>query len=182
MVTPQWLQDCASQKKPLPCEEYAAIQELRTETAKNCPDCNFASCACSDSDTEADAPHAEQTSQQSIRPSSPAHPLEAELHTELKHPVSHAPHEDVLPTKSAAHVKLPVVLLPPDPPIPTTLEKLNYTSRYACQRASPLICPNQDLVRELDVMQRSRAMEGEERSVLSYERAVSVVKGKSECH
>ena len=50
-------------------------------------------------------------------------------------------------------------------------------SRYACQRASPLVCPNQALVRELDVIRRSRALEGEERSSLSYQRAASVIKG-----
>ncbi|TFY63526.1 hypothetical protein EVJ58_g3189 [Rhodofomes roseus] len=78
--------------------------------------------------------------------------------------------------KQTAEDNIPVRLLPPDPPIPTRLDKLDYTSRYSCQRASPLVCPNQDLVRELDIVHRSRAMEGEERSALSYERAISVIK------
>ncbi|KAF8839108.1 Nucleotidyltransferase [Paxillus ammoniavirescens] len=49
-------------------------------------------------------------------------------------------------------------------------------SRYCCQRASPLICPNQTLVKELDVIRRSRFLEGEERSMLSYARAIATVK------
>lgn len=54
------------------------------------------------------------------------------------------------------------------------LDLLDHTSRYSCQRASPLICPNQDLVRELDIMRRCRNLEGEERSMLSYARAIGV--------
>lgn len=179
MVTPQWLRDCVKQQKPLPCEAYAAIRELRTETAKNCPDCNLASCACSDSDTEAEGPSSTGKHWQTTahpQSSSPAHPLEMS-----ERPISHLPlSKDEQPTKPPAHVGVPANLLPPDSPIPTRLDKLNYASRYACQRASPLICPNQELVRELNIMQRSRAMEGEERSALSYERAISVVKGWSE--
>lgn len=39
---------------------------------------------------------------------------------------------------------------------------------------SPLICPNQTLVNELSVIRRSRELEGEERSALSYSRAIAV--------
>ncbi|CDO72632.1 hypothetical protein BN946_scf184985.g51 [Trametes cinnabarina] len=35
---------------------------------------------------------------------------------------------------------------------------------------------NQDLVRELDIIRQSRALEGEERSALSYQRALSIIK------
>jgi hypothetical protein len=51
---------------------------------------------------------------------------------------------------------------------------LSHTARYSCCRASPLICPNQGLVAELDVIRRSRSLEGEERSALSYQRAIAV--------
>ena len=51
---------------------------------------------------------------------------------------------------------------------------LSHTSRYSCCRASPLVCPNQGLVAELDVIRRSRSLEGEERSALSYQRAIAV--------
>ena len=71
---------------------------------------------------------------------------------------------------------IPKNLLPLEPPIPTDVGKLSYTSRYACQRASPLVCPNQALVRALDTIRQSRALEGEDRSALSYERAASVIK------
>jgi DNA polymerase mu len=50
----------------------------------------------------------------------------------------------------------------------------SHTSRYSCCRASPLTCPNQGLVAELDVIRRSRTLEGEERSALSYQRAIAV--------
>ncbi|KAI6148381.1 hypothetical protein BKA82DRAFT_4136271 [Pisolithus tinctorius] len=53
---------------------------------------------------------------------------------------------------------------------------LDHTSRYSCQRGSPLSCPNQGLVRELDVIRRCRFVEGEERSVLSYSRAIATIK------
>lgn len=52
--------------------------------------------------------------------------------------------------------------------------KLSHTARYSCCRASPLICPNQGLVGELDVIRHSRSLEGEERSALSYQRAIAV--------
>ncbi|KZP27630.1 Nucleotidyltransferase [Athelia psychrophila] len=56
----------------------------------------------------------------------------------------------------------------------TSSLSLKYDSRYACCRASPLVCPNQGLVEALDIMRQSRALEGEERSALSYEKAVAV--------
>jgi len=63
---------------------------------------------------------------------------------------------------------------PEDVVDPRDLAVLDHTSRYACQRASPLICTNQDLVRELDIIRRCRNLEGEERSMLSYARAIGV--------
>lgn len=51
---------------------------------------------------------------------------------------------------------------------------LSHTSRYACCRASPLICPNQGLIEELDIVMQSRSLEGEDRSALSYQRAIAV--------
>lgn len=63
---------------------------------------------------------------------------------------------------------------PEDAVDPRDLAVLDHTSRYSCQRASPLICTNQALVRELDIIRRCRKLEGEERSVLSYARAIAV--------
>ncbi|KAH9915905.1 Nucleotidyltransferase [Fomitopsis serialis] len=154
IVTPQWLRDCVKQNKVLPCVDYAAIQELRTETEKNCPECNLAPCLCGDSDSEVETP--------SNQPASSKHrPTKAGLEETQE---------------SDMHAKIPARLLHPDPSIPTPLDKLNYASRYACRRASPLTCPNQELVRELDIVHRSRAMESEERNALSYQRAISVIK------
>ncbi|KAJ7502982.1 DNA polymerase mu [Mycena galericulata] len=56
------------------------------------------------------------------------------------------------------------------------LAKAHYTSRYACLRPCPMVCPNQDLVRQLGIIRRSRELEGKDTSALSYERAISVVK------
>lgn len=64
---------------------------------------------------------------------------------------------------------------PPDLPYQTSDKvKANYAARYACARASPLICINQDLVTELGVLQKSRELEGKGINALSYERAIAV--------
>ncbi|KAI6168697.1 hypothetical protein EDD17DRAFT_1529443 [Pisolithus thermaeus] len=57
---------------------------------------------------------------------------------------------------------------------PRDTSALDYTSRYSCQRGSPLTCPNQGLVQELDIIRRCRFVEGEERSMLSYARAIGL--------
>ncbi|KAF8346009.1 hypothetical protein F5887DRAFT_964521 [Amanita rubescens] len=68
--------------------------------------------------------------------------------------------------------------LPLSIPLDTTSDqvKANYKSRYACCRASPLICPNQALIEELHVLERSRELEGKSTNALSYERAISILK------
>lgn len=55
---------------------------------------------------------------------------------------------------------------------PTT--KAHYTSRYACLRPCPLVCPNQGLVNQFGIIRRSRELEGKDTSALSYERTISV--------
>ncbi|OJA18854.1 hypothetical protein AZE42_05230 [Rhizopogon vesiculosus] len=65
----------------------------------------------------------------------------------------------------------------PDEPIEVTeVELLSHKARYSCLRPSPLVCPNQSLVEEINIIRRSRHLEGEERSMLSYSRAISVIK------
>ena len=60
----------------------------------------------------------------------------------------------------------------------TALGTSTYTPRwkssYACQRHSPLVCPNQDLLDELFVIKRAREVDGDQRSALSYSRTISV--------
>ncbi|KAG2159155.1 uncharacterized protein EDB93DRAFT_1237870 [Suillus bovinus] len=56
----------------------------------------------------------------------------------------------------------------------TEVELLSYNAKYSCLRPSPLVCPNQSLVEEIDVIRQSRNVEGEERSILSYSRAISI--------
>ncbi|KAI0657690.1 Nucleotidyltransferase [Cubamyces menziesii] len=158
VVTPQWLRDSVRHGSALPCEKYVAIEDLHQTTIEHCPDCNCKPCACSSPSTAASPDgsparrvHLPSTS---TSPGAPSH---------AKQPLA-----------------IPANLLLPDPPIPTNLAKLDYSSRYACQRASPLVCPNQDLARELDIIRQSRALEGEERSALSYQRAISVIKAYPE--
>ncbi|KAG1739124.1 uncharacterized protein EDB91DRAFT_1135971 [Suillus paluster] len=65
----------------------------------------------------------------------------------------------------------------PDEPIDATeAESLSCNAKYSCLRPSPLVCPNQGLVKEIDIIRRSRHIEGEDRSMLSYSRAISVIK------
>lgn len=54
--------------------------------------------------------------------------------------------------------------------------KLNYMSPYACARASPLVCPNQKLVTELEILRLSRELESKDINALAYTRAIAVIK------
>jgi hypothetical protein len=74
----------------------------------------------------------------------------------------------------ATHVNLtpPAFLLPP--PVPPPPAKLDHTARFSCSRASPLVCVNQSLCSALGLLRRSRALESNERSALSYARAIAV--------
>ncbi|KAI0251130.1 hypothetical protein BJV78DRAFT_489289 [Lactifluus subvellereus] len=79
-------------------------------------------------------------------------------------------------TTRTAHVDLapPAFLLPlPVPPPPA---KLDHTARFSCSRASPLVCVNQSLCSALEILRRSRALESNERSALSYARAIAAIK------
>lgn len=49
-----------------------------------------------------------------------------------------------------------------------------WRARYACLRAAPLVCPNQGLVEELNVLLRDRELEGLEKNALAYQRAIAV--------
>jgi DNA polymerase IV len=60
---------------------------------------------------------------------------------------------------------------------PPGAHSLSYSAPLACCRASPLICPNQAVVAELNVIKRSRWLEGESISALSYSRAIASLKG-----
>lgn len=64
---------------------------------------------------------------------------------------------------------IPPIVKPTEPKVIT-----NWRGRYACQRASPLVCLNQKLAEELQVLCRSRELEGLGINALAYERAISV--------
>lgn len=166
MVTPSWLRDSVAEGKAQPCESYVALQDLRDETVKNCPTCNAESCACEDTDLE-----------EPTRTPYSSPPTSRGSRTQQSPPRKHV---DSATEEPKSLVRVPENLLPPDPPLETDISRLDYTSRYACQRASPLVCPNQSLAVELDIIKRSRALEGEDRSALSYSRAIATIKGM--CH
>jgi DNA polymerase mu len=50
----------------------------------------------------------------------------------------------------------------------------NWGAKYAVQRASPLVCPNQGLANELSILCRDRELEGLSKNALAYERAIGV--------
>ncbi|KAL6304931.1 Nucleotidyltransferase [Sparassis latifolia] len=187
VVTPDWLRDSIKHGSPLPCGDYVALKDLHEETITHCPLCNAAPCACSDSSfypSPVTSPAASRSPKYSLSP--PHHVSRA---NQSRGPLIPSPGPSTLSAQAAAMPKLPLTsvkipsnLQPPFPPIPTNTSRLNYASRYACQRASPLVCPNGGLVAELDIMHRTRTLEGEARSSLSYQRAVSVIKGKSYPH
>jgi DNA polymerase IV len=89
-------------------------------------------------------------------------------------PKSRSPSLHSPPFPRAAHTDIvpPAFLLPP--PMPPTPVELDHTARFCCSRASPLVCVNQLLCDALDILRRSRALESNERSVLSYARAIAV--------
>ena len=179
VVTPAWLRDSAAEGRALPCELYVALQDLRECTIKNWPVYDNEPRKCKDTEVEGAGaeshylpPSASSTSTRTVL-------SERELPSQEKSKfarVSLRSPESERESLATAH-HIPPHLLPPALPIPTSVSLLNHASKYACQRASPLVCPNQALAVELGVIKRSRALEGEERSALSYSRAISVIKG-----
>ena len=165
-MTPNWLRDSVQAGKALPCESYIALQDLREQTIKNCPACRKDPCECDDSDVAIDT--------EQLYPSPPG---SAQGGTAAPVASTSGSTEAEARTRAKQAASIPKHLLPPSPPIETNLSKLSYTSRYACQRASPLVCPNEGLTKELSIIKQSRTLEGEERSALSYSRAISVIKG-----
>jgi DNA polymerase IV len=135
LVTPDWLRDSVARGSPLPCEDYAALPDLREVDEKLSP---------------------RSISKSRITSHHGSPPLRSQS-------PSRATHTDSIP---------PTYLLPP--PVPPPEVKLDHTTRFCCSRASPLVCPNQPLSDALDVLRRSRALESNERSALSYGRAIAV--------
>lgn len=57
---------------------------------------------------------------------------------------------------------------------------LRPNAKFACQRNSPLVCPNQELVKQIDVIKRARELDMDWQGALSYARAIAV--GSPELH
>lgn len=166
------MRDSVVEGKSLPCGGYVAFPDLRDETVRNCPTCAQRPCLCEDTSDEREDVISPPMQQCPSPPASPSSSLQDVRPTRLKVKQSSSP-----PIKENCLASTPLHLLPPSPPIPTNTTNLDWKSRYACQRASPLVCPNQAVAVELDIIKRSRALEGEERSALSYSRAIAGIKG-----
>ena len=137
----------------MPCEDYAALRDLKETTCANCPS---GRCTCGKTDSDSD----------SSPTTTPSKKRKARSSTQEE------PSSDV-PSKE---VTVPAYLLPPDTPYQLETDKLLPTARFSCQRATPLKCVNQDLCDTLEIIRRSRLLEGEDRSALSYGRAIAVIK------
>ncbi|KAL1736401.1 hypothetical protein EV714DRAFT_199088 [Schizophyllum commune] len=75
------------------------------------------------------------------------------------------------PSTAATSASGPLINLHPPTHEPAPVN-LDYRSRYACCRASPLVCPNQGLVSRLAIIRRSRELEDDRISALSYDHAI----------
>ena len=51
---------------------------------------------------------------------------------------------------------------------------LSPTATLACQRESPLVCLNQELVEQIEVIRRARELDTDWRGALGYARAIAV--------
>ena len=145
-MKPDWLRDSVRAGRILPCGKYAAIQSLIEETVRNCP--NGDECLGCDVCNYRLSTSSTGTS------------------TVVLKSVHHTPQYDIVSRAG-------VVLKPYDAP---TSPKATYNATYSCERAAPLVCPNEGLVRALAVIRKSRELESEGRSSLSYQRAIAVSK------
>jgi DNA polymerase mu len=90
---------------------------------------------------------------------------------------THCTTNDVQESKQEGSSRLPYISLsPPHVGAKLTPRRVfeNWNAKYACQRASPMVCLNQVLATELNVLARSRELEGLSMNALSYEKSVAV--------
>ena len=79
------------------------------------------------------------------------------------------PADDVGPPDSSNDVSTHV-----EGAITSAQADLDPRAKLACQRESPLTCPNQELVEQIDVLKRARELDLNWQSALSYARAIAV--------
>ncbi|KAL1756325.1 hypothetical protein FB107DRAFT_211622 [Schizophyllum commune] len=143
LVTPDWLTESVEANELLPCGDFAALRELHDQTVKHCPGDDEGACTAPTSAASTFGMHASTSASTSAtKPSAAATSASGSLIN--LHPPTHEP--------------APV--------------NLDYRSRYACCRASPLVCPNQGLVTRLAIIRRSRELEDDRISALSYDHAI----------
>lgn len=97
------------------------------------------------------------------------HPVESGLYAAFEELHDSESNQDV---NSEPHL----LLCPPQVRMKATPRRVlqNWNAKYACQRASPMVCVNQTLAAELNVLARSRELEGLSMNALSYEKSVGV--------
>ena len=149
-MKPDWLRYSISEGHALPCGKYAALEDLVDETILHCPDGDDCT-GCEKCKRKRERP-----STSSRKSLSPPPIIDARKHRT-------PPYDTISPTG--------VSLKPYNAP---TSSEAKYDAHYACERAAPLVCPNEDLVKALAVIKKSRELESEGRSQLSYQRAIAV--------
>jgi DNA polymerase mu len=90
------------------------------------------------------------------------------------HSPSHKPRSS--PTNNSVPSPAPRASLGAAPTVKPTDATVfnNWGAKYAVQRASPLVCPNQGLANELSILCHDRELEGLARNALAYERAIGL--------
>ncbi|KAG8893664.1 hypothetical protein FRC00_010197, partial [Tulasnella sp. 408] len=158
IVTPQWLSDSVTKKTVLPFEQYYALK-ARTHG-------------------QGDGSSIESI-RQSLEKERPQTPSEGSQFEGPSTP-SIADHDPVA-NRQLTPTAFKPQSQPQTPPLSNSQKSTSFgvrtksdNSRFACQRLSPLVCPNQALLQELGVIKWSRHLEGNSRSALSYSRAISI--------
>ena len=67
-------------------------------------------------------------------------------------------------------------------PVTSAQGDLSPTAKFACQRESPLVCPNQELVEQLNVLKLCAELDVNPREThLAYARAIAVGSSRQSC-
>ena len=150
-MTPSWLTSSVEAGHALPCEDYAAVKDLKSNTARNCP-ADSACTGCSECEASQNSSHRRASVADLLSPPPTPPPQPTFSSTTNVSLVPDSQTWDISKAKSM----------------------FDHASRYVCTRLCPLTCPNQALVDQLRVMKKARELEGESRSALSYARAIAV--------
>ncbi|EJD44810.1 hypothetical protein AURDEDRAFT_124919 [Auricularia subglabra TFB-10046 SS5] len=148
IVAPAWLHECASQRVRLSAQLFPAVRAVSTQTPRP------------------------------LKRKTPPGQL-----TPPRSPYVRSVSRSATPILPLSPTATPPPDTPPPEPFPMTpprelLEKFSPKAKSSVLRLHPLVCPNQRLIEELAVIRKARKLEGEERSELSYARAIAGIKAQ----